>query len=348
MIDLATLPIFPCDASDKSPLTEHGFYNARVGADHSRWPLVGVRTGAASGIDVLDVDPGALEWLATNEDRLPVTRRHRTRRGGVHLLFQHAPGLKKSESKIAKDVDVRADGSYAIWWPRQGLPVIDAPLAAWPDWLLPLAMFGRDRVSVRVRGDGDGPSSPWVSMPVGVGPNADVARSLNPPKRIKAIMRTLEGAPKGTRNKTLFNAACTLAEIVAEGHLAIGVAAHLLEAGCKLNGLWRDDGAGQCRATIASAFHTVERKLIAIDNDTPQRGTSEHGDDGLSTSTCTGAVMTSKMKDDPDWFKKPLMSRIAAILYPAHADEETKKQMQSIADAQRKRSPMQRFEKKGR
>ena len=56
--------------------------------------------------------------------------------------------------------------------------------------------------------------------------------------------------------------------------------------------------------------------------------------------------MTSKMKDDPDWFKKPLTSRIAAILYPAHADQATRDEMQRIADAQGKRSPMQRFEKK--
>jgi hypothetical protein len=57
--------------------------------------------------------------------------------------------------------------------------------------------------------------------------------------------------------------------------------------------------------------------------------------------------MTSKMKDEPDWFKKPMLERIASILYPNHCSEETKKQMQSVADAQGKRSPMQRFEKKG-
>jgi hypothetical protein len=56
-------------------------------------------------------------------------------------------------------------------------------------------------------------------------------------------------------------------------------------------------------------------------------------------------MMTSKQKEVP-WEKKPLMSRLAAVLYPAHADDETRKQMQSIADAQGKRSPMQRFEKK--
>jgi hypothetical protein len=48
---LADLPRFPC-AQDKTPLTAHGFYDAQRDCDHSSWPLVGVRTGAASGIDV--------------------------------------------------------------------------------------------------------------------------------------------------------------------------------------------------------------------------------------------------------------------------------------------------------
>ena len=56
--------------------------------------------------------------------------------------------------------------------------------------------------------------------------------------------------------------------------------------------------------------------------------------------------MTTKMKDDPDWFKRPLMSRIAAILYPAHVDQATRDQMQEICDTAGKKSPQQRFEKK--
>ena len=56
--------------------------------------------------------------------------------------------------------------------------------------------------------------------------------------------------------------------------------------------------------------------------------------------------MATKMKDDPEWFSRPIMSRIAAILYPSHVDDETRKEMQRIADAQGKKSPQQRFEKK--
>ena len=108
-MNLADLPRFPCRADDKSPLTEHGFHDARVDADHSAWPLVGEATGAVSGIDVLDIDPEGLPWLAENEHRLPETRRHRTRRG-VHLLFRHAEGLRKSEGRIARGIDLIQKG----------------------------------------------------------------------------------------------------------------------------------------------------------------------------------------------------------------------------------------------
>jgi hypothetical protein len=41
------------------------------------------------------------------------------------------------------------------------------------------------------------------------------------------------------------------------------------------------------------------------------------------------------------WHDKPLMSRIAAILYPGNTDQATRDQMQAISDANGKRSPQQ-------
>jgi hypothetical protein len=128
------LPIFPCNAA-KEPLTEHGFKDARRGANWKGWPLVGFATGAASGIDVLDIDPDGRTWFDANFDALPTTRAHSTQRG-LHLLFKHAPGLRCSTDKIADGVDVRADGGYAVWWPREGLPIEEAPICEWPEWLL--------------------------------------------------------------------------------------------------------------------------------------------------------------------------------------------------------------------
>lgn len=54
----------------------------------------------------------------------------------------------------------------------------------------------------------------------------------------------------------------------------------------------------------------------------------------------------SKQNETP-WEKRSMMSRIASVMYPDHCSEETRKQMQDIANAAGKRSPMQRFDKKG-
>src|SRR5262249_35026054 len=138
---------FPVAAS-KCPTTPHGLLDASTdpGVLRKLWaeypgPLVGVRTGSVSGFDVLDLDirTPARDWWALNRTNIPPTRTHRTRSGGLHLLFQRAPSLRCSTSKIARGVDVRADGGYIIWWPAAGLPVLrDIPPAPWPNWLLDL------------------------------------------------------------------------------------------------------------------------------------------------------------------------------------------------------------------
>ena len=138
------LACFPCCA-DKRPTTPHGYKDAtcdRVVVQElwKRHPghLIGVATGEISGLDVLDIDPrhGGDVWFAEHKHRLPSTRVHRTRSGGLHLLFRHQQGMRCSAGRIAAGVDVRADGGYVIWWPAAGLPVLsDMPMAAWPAWL---------------------------------------------------------------------------------------------------------------------------------------------------------------------------------------------------------------------
>lgn len=136
---------FPC-LENKAPACPGGFKAATAVGDRliDVWgqhpgSLVGVATGERSGIDVLDLDPrhGAGQWWAEHRDRLPQTRTHRTRSGGLHLLFRHAPGLRNSAGRLAPGCDVRAEGGYVIWWPAAGLPVLsDAVPAAWDEWLL--------------------------------------------------------------------------------------------------------------------------------------------------------------------------------------------------------------------
>jgi hypothetical protein len=89
---------------------------------------IGARTGAESGIVVIDVDPrhGGDARLAELERRfgeLPKTWRFLTGGGGEHILFRH-PGFRiKStvgvNSPLGNGLDVRADGGYIVAPPSQ-------------------------------------------------------------------------------------------------------------------------------------------------------------------------------------------------------------------------------------
>jgi Primase C terminal 2 (PriCT-2) len=95
--------------------------------------------GGTAVANVIDVDVEGLSWFDTQS--LPLTRMHQSQSGGFHLLFRHSPGLRNSaDHRIARGIHVRAEDGFAIFWPRQGLPVCDAPIAEWPKPVLALAL----------------------------------------------------------------------------------------------------------------------------------------------------------------------------------------------------------------
>ena len=272
---LNTLPIFPCKLN-KSPLTPNGFYNAVAGADYSGWPRVGVATGAVSGIDAIDIDPDGLAWLEANRHRLPLTREHRTSRG-VHLLLNHHPGIRNSNHRIAPGVDVRGDGGYIIWWAREGFPVIDLPLADWPEWLLELAstidapfdaLQGRTHKS---------PSHAYER-------NGVVEQTGNLRLRSRYILNKVERAKPGERNRLLFWGSCRHGEMIAEGRIKREVAEALLEGAAKSNGLWCDgvtpeeqaDAPRRVSATIRSGIETGIRQWKAMGDKATMQGQHLH------------------------------------------------------------------------
>ena len=130
---------FPCNA-DKTPRLKEWQRKLFQWQPWTFAELVGAQTGSANGFDILDVDTykaAGAAWYDANKNKLPITRVHETRQGGKHFFFRHALGLRGSESRIAKGVDVRADGNFVIWWPRESLAVDpEGPIAEWPDWLL--------------------------------------------------------------------------------------------------------------------------------------------------------------------------------------------------------------------
>jgi hypothetical protein len=112
---------------------------------------IGIPTGPRNRIGVLDIDlkHGPNQWWAENEARIPLTRRQQTQSSGIHVFFNHHPGMGCSVGRIAPDVDTRAEGGFVVHWPGQGFPVLDDTawecLANWPPWLAEAAMRDRAR-----------------------------------------------------------------------------------------------------------------------------------------------------------------------------------------------------------
>lgn len=222
---------FPC-GPHKRPTCPRGFLRATADAAELRdlwWQypgvLVGVATGPASQIAVLDVDLGkqesAREWWATHESRLTPTRTHRTRSGGLHLVYGDWTdgALRCSEGKIAKGIDVRADGGYAIWWPAAGLPVLsDAPIAPWPDDLI-------EALAAPARTAPLPPLPPPIRLPRRI--NGDLRPRLH---RAIGIVRTVVNAAEGERNRVLFWAACRARDMIAAGEVDRPAGIQVIEA----------------------------------------------------------------------------------------------------------------------
>ena len=58
---------------------------------------IGVPTGALNNLTVIDVDPrhNGDAWYAEHQEQIPPTRRHETKQGGWHLVFNHHDGIRE-------------------------------------------------------------------------------------------------------------------------------------------------------------------------------------------------------------------------------------------------------------
>jgi hypothetical protein len=117
------IAVFPCKRATKQPLTKHGFNDAttderKIQAWWTKWPkaMIGVPTGKASGIDVLDLDLKPDEGIDGRESvsagLSPLTVR--TPSGGAHQYFRSEGRVRCTTDVIAPGVDTRGDGGYAI------------------------------------------------------------------------------------------------------------------------------------------------------------------------------------------------------------------------------------------
>ena len=177
------IPVFRLRPGTKEPFHgSRGFYDATTDPETIRrlWRQspdanIGIPTGKASGLLVLDVDrPAGLQILEDEHGELPATRTHSTGSGGMHYLyrFPSGSGIRNSAGKLAHGLDVRGEGGYIVAPPSRTtrpyevldhLPAVDTPA-----WLLealtrPHSAAG-DRTStvtpMRTNVDLDGPEIP--------------------------------------------------------------------------------------------------------------------------------------------------------------------------------------------
>ncbi len=209
-----------CASPGKHPRLPNGVHGATtdpttIESWWTRWPDsgVGVATGAAAGVVVLDIDPrhGGGESLAALErvnGPLPQTVEAMTGGGGRHLLFRHPGGDIRNRSNVRPGIDVRGDGGYVVvapsvhasgqtycWrdghWPHQREP------AEMPDWLLGLVRHN------------DAPGAPATTS-VAAGPRLSVDVPLGDRVRLaRAALRGLAVDDHADGSRRLYAAAAT-------------------------------------------------------------------------------------------------------------------------------------------
>ncbi|WP_421461254.1 bifunctional DNA primase/polymerase [Agrobacterium tumefaciens] len=281
-------PVFPCRShaeehvdqatgeivtlGEKTPLTPNGFkaatrFHRIIERWWSDWPnaAVGLPTGEKTGFFALDIDnkPGGangFDWLAEMEAEhgpLPDTARVTSPNGGLHIYFKYVVGTR-NRGALGAGVDIRSEGGYVLAagstmangrsykWETDTREIADAP--AWLlDLLLPKSAPAHTQYSLSAA-----TNNAYV--------DAAVDREL----------ADLAGAPMGSRNNALNDAAFSIGTIVGAGALGEAEARALLQDVARG---WGRDWSRCCKtienglkAGIQNPRHIPEPEFPAQDN----------------------------------------------------------------------------------
>nr|WP_275402486.1 bifunctional DNA primase/polymerase [Streptomyces sp. SID13031] len=230
----------PPDAHDPAScghLTCHGFYAAttdpnRLAAIVAAVPhgQLAVRTGAASGLLVIDVDPAhggdrSLSALMA-EGLVPRTLHVHSGSGGLHLYYRH-PGHDMPSRPMPgrPGIDIKADGGYVVLPPsihhRTHRPYAWGQTATDVEMPPPALLAACE------------PPAPVHAAPAGVPTTRPGGGGIShPDKLLSALVTAVRNAPEGKRRTTLYGAARGAARMVAAGAIDTADAiASLTDAG---------------------------------------------------------------------------------------------------------------------
>lgn len=207
-------------------LTCHGFYAATLDPKAIRrmlaltpYGMLAIRTGAPSGLVVVDVDPGKGGFESLRElvrrGLCPPTRFVRTGNGGWHLYYRH-PGphlrIPGSGSKLAPGIDIKADGGY-VAAPPSIHPDTRKPYA-WADAHAPIQEVAPPLVDVCLAPD----PRPTPAAAASHTPALCGGRAISHPELLlAALVAKVHDAPSGRRRATLYGCARGVAKMAAAG-----------------------------------------------------------------------------------------------------------------------------------
>ena len=153
------VPMFPC-SERKTPLTENGFHDAVSDSDavrelFGRYDNTAVMIGGCMGRGIFAVDLDLYkgghvrEWLEMHEDfgAIVPTRTHKTKNGGLHLLYSGNAGC----SSPVPGVEIKGDGGYIILPASPGYEVIREGLEEAPARLYTVIRLAVESVEGPVR-----------------------------------------------------------------------------------------------------------------------------------------------------------------------------------------------------
>jgi hypothetical protein len=230
-------------------LTCHGFYAAttdldRLAAMLAAVPrgLLAIRTGAASGLLIVDIDPrngGQLDRAL-----MAPTATVATGGGGWHLYYRHPGVPTASELPGHPGVDIKGDGGY-----------VAAPPSVHPHTRQAYQWIGQRAVAEMppaLRTAVTRPAAPvpppLPARPSGTRPAAGIS---SPAALLAAYLRAVEEAPEGRRRVTLYGASRGVARMVLAGAITEQDAVDALTA----VGLSAQQTPRDIRAAITGAFN---------------------------------------------------------------------------------------------
>jgi hypothetical protein len=225
-----------------------------IGEWAARWPNanIGVATGEASGVMVVDLDVKDgrnglenLAALARTGKVLPPSPVALTPSGGRHLYFRAVPGVRNvvgitaAGRGLALGIDVRAEGGFVVAPPSERangryrwlVPPMTPAFPRLPDWGVKMLL-----------------------------PPPQKTRTASPDVRvgdIAPLTRFVANSPDGQRNNALFWATCRVAEhVAADRNVSAQAAKDQLAKAAEDAGLPTDEAT----KTINSGFRASGRQ----------------------------------------------------------------------------------------